>query len=298
MTEVLGDLCGLVAIIGRPNVGKSTLLNRILGEKISITSAKAQTTRHRILGIKTIDNIQAIYVDTPGLHLKERHALNRYMNRTVSHAIADVDVIVFVVDGERWQEEDELVLSKLQGVKSPVILAINKVDTVKDKARLLPVIEKLSLIHSFAAIVPLSARSGVGVDTLEKKVAELLPKGHSLFPDDQITDRTDRFLAAEIIREKLMRRLGEELPYALTVAIEEFKDKETIVEINALILVERTSQKSIVIGKNGAQLKAIGIAAREDMERLFGKKVMLRLWVKIKEGWSDDERALRSLGYD
>jgi len=289
---------GYVAIVGRPNVGKSTLLNRLLGQKISITAHKPQTTRHRILGIKTTADAQIIYVDTPGIHPMEKRAINRYMNREASNTISDVDVVVFLVDGLKWQAEDELVLQKVAASQSPVILGINKLDNVKDKSLLLPYLQKLSQKMSFAQLVPLSARTGQSVDLLEQSVIGLIPPtGKAFFPEDQITDRNGRFMAAEFVREKLMRTLGEEIPYELTVEIEKFEQDGELARISGVIWVERPGQKGIIIGKNGQQLKRIGEQARKDMEQLFECKVFLQLWVKVKQGWADDERALRSLGY-
>jgi GTP-binding protein Era len=290
--------CGYVAIVGRPNVGKSTLLNHILGQKISITSHKPQTTRHRILGIKTTAHSQTVYVDTPGLHLNAKKAMNRYLNRAASTSILDVNIAVFVVDQDTWTDEDEFVLGKLKEAGVPVILVINKIDKTKAKDALLSHINKLSQKMDFAAVVPLSALRGTQIDALEVEVESLLPVSTPFFPEDQITDRSERFLASEIIREKLMSALGEELPYALTVEIEKFAKEGNLLKIYGLIWVERAGQKNIVIGKGGEQLKQVGTRARKDMERLFDSKVFLQLWVKVKQGWSDDERALRSLGYD
>jgi len=289
--------CGYVSIVGRPNVGKSTLLNHILGQKLAITSRKPQTTRHRMLGIVTRDKVQAIYVDTPGIHGEERKAINRYMNKAASAALKDVDVVLFVVDGLKWSPDDELVLSKLEKVKLPVLLVINKVDTVEDKAALLPHIERLSQRLPFAEVIPVSALKGHNLDRLHDAVAERLPFSPPFYDEDQITDRSQRFLAAEMVREKIMRQLGEEVPYELTVEIEEFKQEGKLLRISACILVEREGQKKIVIGDGGQRLKLIGTEARQDMEKLFSSKVFLSLWVKIKGGWSDDERALKSLGY-
>ncbi|MFZ7199987.1 GTPase Era [Avibacterium avium] len=290
--------CGFIAIVGRPNAGKSTLLNKILGQKISITSRKAQTTRHRILGIQTDGPYQAIYVDTPGLHIEEKRAINRLMNRAASSAIGDVDLIIFVVDGTHWNADDEMVLNKLRRAKAPVVLAINKIDNIKDKEDLLPFITEISQKFDFKAIIPISAQRGNNVQELEKIVRESLREGVHHFPEDYVTDRSQRFMASEIIREKLMRFMGEELPYSVTVEIEQFKTNERgTYEINALILVERDGQKKMVIGSKGQKIKVIGTEARADMERLFDNKVHLELWVKVKSGWADDERALRSLGY-
>ena len=290
--------CGYVALIGRPNVGKSTLLNNILGQKISITSHKPQTTRHQIIGIKTEGAVQAIYVDTPGLHKKTERALNRYMNRTALQVLADVDVIGFVVEGTHWTQEDEWILNKLKEVTRPVILIVNKVDLVKPKEQLLPHLAELTKKFPFAAMVPVSARKGENVPEVEKLVAELLPENPHYFPDDQLTDRNDRFLAAEMIREKITRLLHQELPYAVSIEIEEFKEEEKLIRVAAVIWLERDGQKAIVIGEGGKQLKDIGRRARLDMEKSFGRKVFLKLWVKVKENWSDDDRALRSLGYE
>jgi GTP-binding protein Era len=293
-----GTRCGYVAIVGRPNVGKSTLLNHILGQKLSITSRKPQTTRHQLLGIKTEGDTQAIYVDTPGLHLCDEKAINRYMNRAASSALKDVDLVLFLVDRDRWTDEDDLVLEKVKQVDCPVLLVVNKIDRLNDKSELLPLLEQLAEKHSFTEIVPVSALRGHNRDDLEAVIERYLPEGIHLFPEDQVTDRSERFLAAELVREKIMRQLGEEVPYAMTVEIEEFKVSPRLIEISALILVERQGQKKILIGEKGSRLRQIGTEARKDMERAFDSKVMLRLWVKVKSGWSDDERALRSLGYN
>ncbi|MDG6894775.1 GTPase Era [Volucribacter amazonae] len=290
--------CGFIAIVGRPNVGKSTLLNKILGQKISITSRKAQTTRHRIVGIHTEGAYQAIYVDTPGLHIEEKRAINRLMNRAASSAIGDVDLIIFVVDGTHWNDDDEMVLNKLRKTNPPVLLAINKIDNVKNKDELLPFISQLTEKFPFAYVVPISAQRGKNVQEIENIVRKTLRPGIHHFPEDYVTDRSQRFMASEIIREKLMRFTGEELPYSVTVEIEQFKVNERgIYEINGLILVEREGQKKMVIGRGGQKIKTIGTEARQDMQRLFDAKVHLELWVKVKSGWADDERALRSLGY-
>ncbi|AZZ93676.1 GTPase Era [Hahella sp. KA22] len=290
--------CGYVAIVGRPNVGKSTLLNHILGQKISITSKKPQTTRHQILGIKTEGDYQAIYVDTPGLHQLDKKALNRVLNKASSSAIKDADVIVFVVDRKRWTEEDDYVLSKIAKVNRPRILVINKVDKLENKDDLLPFIDKVQKMCEFQHIIPLSALRGLNIDRLEAVINEMLPQGIHFFPEDQITDRSERFMAVEIIREKVMRQLGNEVPYEIAVEIEQFKREGALLRISALILVEREGQKKIVIGQKGERIKRIGSDARKDMEKLFESKVMLETWVKVKSGWSDNERALQSLGYD
>ncbi|MGB0734057.1 MAG: GTPase Era [Pontibacterium sp.] len=292
--------CGFVAIVGRPNMGKSTLLNHILGQKLSITSRKPQTTRHQIMGIKTEDDLQVIYVDTPGLHKDEgKKALNRYMNKAASDALRGVDVIVFIVDRTAWTEEDQLVLDKVKHAKCPVILVVNKVDMLKEKGDLLPHLQVLTEKMEFAEIMPMSAKHGHNVEALEAKIAECMPEGMHHFPEDQITDKSSRFLCAELVREKLMRNLGDEIPYGTTVEIEEFiyDDQKNMITVSALILVEREGQKRIVIGDKGSRLKTIGRDARIDMEKMFDAKVMLNLWVKVRRGWADDERALRSLGY-
>ncbi|MCX8958123.1 GTPase Era [Erwinia psidii] len=290
--------CGFIAIVGRPNVGKSTLLNQLLGQKVSITSRKPQTTRHRIMGIHTQDEYQAIYVDTPGLHIEEKRAINRLMNRAASSSIGDVELVIFVVEGTRWTADDEMVLHKLKGSKAPVLLAINKVDNITDKTILLPHIQFLSQQMAFIDVVPVSAESGKNVDAIASIARKCLPEAEHHFPEDYITDRSQRFMASEIIREKLMRFLGAELPYSVTVEIERFATNERGgYDIHGLILVEREGQKKMVIGNKGAKIKTIGIEARKDMEEMFEAKVHLELWVKVKSGWADDERALRSLGY-
>lgn len=289
---------GYVAIVGRPNVGKSTLLNYLLGKKLSIVTAKPQTTRCQILGIKTVEQTQIIYIDTPGIHREEKRAMNRYMNRIASSVIVDADVIVFVVDATSWRSEDDLVLTKLQETTKPIILVINKIDLFQDKAEVLPVIQKLKDKLKFTQIIPLSALEGENTTALEKEIASLLPEGGPLFPEEQMTDKPARFQVAEIIREKLIQQTEEELPYATTVEIEQFNEEEKITEIGAVIWVERPGQKVIIIGKKGSKLKKVGIQARKEIEKLLGKKVFLRLWVKVKEHWTDDDKALRSLGYD
>lgn len=297
----MSETCGFVAIIGRPNVGKSTLMNRILGQKISITSRRPQTTRHQVMGIKTEGQAQFIYVDTPGIHILGRDrnkAINRFMNQAATQALRDVDCVVFIIDRTRWSDEDQVVLSRLEHVKAPVILAVNKVDRLEDKSTLLPWLAEVGARRDFAAIIPISAKHGTNVPELEAEVAKHLPAGMHHYPADQITDRSQRFLAAELVREKIMRQLGDELPYQVTVEIEEFRDEGRVVHISALILVERDGQKKILIGDKGERIKNIGREARLDMERALDTKVMLNLWVKVKRGWSDDERALKSLGYD
>jgi GTPase len=289
--------CGHIAIVGRPNVGKSTLMNQLIGQKISITSHKPQTTRHRIHGIKSLPTAQLIYVDTPGIHHGAKRAMNQLMNRAAITALTGVEVVLFVVEVNNWRAEDDLVLSHLQGLDQPVILVINKIDQLRDRQRLLPLIAEWGKRYPFVAVVPLSARRGTQIEALEREILNHLPAAEAIYPDDYITDRSSRFLAAEIVREKLMRMLDQELPYAITVEIERFTEEKGLISIHALIWLERSSQKAIVIGKGGETLKAVGSAARIDMEKLFDCKVFLQLWVKIKEGWADDERALQSLGY-
>jgi GTP-binding protein Era len=297
MNDVISK-CGFVAIVGRPNVGKSTLMNRILGQKISITSRKRQTTRHKILGIKSEQNLQVIYVDTPGMHLGGKTAMNRYMNRTANTVLSDVDLVLFVVDISKWTKEDENVLRRLKRERVPVMLVINKVDQLKQKERLLPMIAELSNKMEFTEVIPVSAKKGNNLDTLQNLIKNYLPESGPLFPEEQITDKSERFIASEIIREKLMRRLQQELPYALTTEIERFSTEKDILHISAVIWVERDTQKKIVIGKNGEVLKEIGKSARIDMEKMFERKVNLQLWVKVKEGWSDNEGLMKRMGYD
>lgn len=288
---------GYIALIGCPNVGKSTLLNHLLGQKLSITSRKPQTTRHRILGIKTTKTMQAVFVDTPGIHSSEKRAMNRYLNRAASMSMQDVDITVWITDLSGWNDNDELILKKVKQFEGPVILAINKIDKVTNKEQLLAQIESFSNRFPFQEIIPLSALKNDNLDKLESSIFNLLPNGEAFYPEDQITDRSERFLVAEIIREKLFRKLGQELPHALTVEVESFEDRDKLVHINAIIWVERDGQKLIVIGEKGKVLKTIGQRARLDIEKLVGKKVYLGLWVKVKKGWSDSERALQSLGY-
>jgi GTP-binding protein Era len=278
-------------------VGKSTLLNHLVGQKISITSRRPQTTRHRIHGIKTTEAGQAVFVDTPGIHASEKRAMNRYLNKAAGSALGDVDVVVWLIDRPAWLSEDELVLQRIRTSGVPVILVINKIDRIEDKDELLPFLQEASENHDFAAMIPVSALRGSNLDVLDRTIMDLLPDGELIFPEDQITDRSMRFMAAEIIREKLIRSLGQEVPHALTVEIEEYKQEGELTRIRALILVERAGQKAIVIGKKGEVLKKVGERARHDLERMLEGKVFLQLWVKVKEGWSDDERALRSLGY-
>ena len=290
---------GYVAIIGRPNVGKSTLINRVLGQKLCITSRRPQTTRHRILGIKTSQESQLIYVDTPGIHTDGKRAMNRYMNRAAAASIDDVDVVLFVVEGLKWTDEDAKILKRIKSdARVPVILVMNKVDKLASKDELLPHISKLAAEYDFANVVPISARKGVNVEELETEILKLIPEGELIFPEDQLTDRSSRFLAAELVREKLFRHLGQELPYSITVEIEQFIQEDKLYRINAVIYVERSGQKNIVIGKKGELLKAVGKDARIEMEQLFDCKVFLQVWVKVREGWSDNERMLKNLGYN
>ena len=287
-----------MAIVGRPNVGKSTLLNHLVGQKVSITSSKPQTTRHRVIGIKTAEGAQAIYVDTPGLHGGRGRAIDRAMSRAALGALQDVDLVVFVVEALRWTGDDARIAERLRDLRVPVILAVNKVDRVERKEDLLPYLEELGTRGSFAEVIPVSARAGIQLDVLEREVGRRLPESAPLFSTDQVTDRSERFLAGEIIREKLMRRLGQEVPYRLTVEIERFSEEGVTTKIDAVIWVETPGQKAIVIGAEGKMLKAVGAEARADIERMLEKRVYLGLWVKVREGWSDDDRALRQLGYD
>jgi GTP-binding protein Era len=296
MSENTPFRTGFIAIVGRPNVGKSTLLNALVGEKISITSNKPQTTRHRIVGIHTDDTAQWIFVDTPGFQLQYRNALNRTMNRTVTEALSGVDVVVFVVEALHYDERDETVV-KLLPRDRPVILAVNKTDTVKEKRQLLPFIDRMAKVFPFAEIVPVSATTHFQIPELLAAIRPYLPEGPPLYDKEDITDRSERFLAAEAVREKIFRLLGDEIPYSTTVVIEKFEEEGRLRRIHAAIIVDKESQKAIVIGKGGERLKAIGSEARRDMERLFGGKVYLELWVKVRSGWADDERAVKSLGY-
>jgi GTP-binding protein Era len=289
--------CGYIAIVGRPNVGKSTLLNHILGQKISITANKPQTTRHQILGIKTTAGKQFVYVDTPGLHQDIKKAMNRYMNRAAASVIRDVDIIVFVVEAGKWTGEDDFVASMLRDRQAPVIVVINKIDMIKDKDALLPYIESIRQKMGDVEIIPASAFEGTQVGAVESAIAEHLPEQPAFYPEEYVTDRSERFVAAEVIREKLVRNLQKELPYSTTVEIETYKYIEGVLHIDAIIWVERKSQKSIVIGKGGRTIKEMGRQARIELEKMNDCKVYLQLWVKVKEGWSDNDRMLKSLGY-
>lgn len=293
------DTCsGFVAIVGRPNVGKSTLLNALVGEKISIVTPKPQTTRHRINGIRSETDVQMVFVDTPGLHLRERGALNAIMNRSAAAALTDVDLVLFVVESGRWTDEDDAVLKRLRRGTVPVGLVLSKVDRQRSRADILPEIERLSQRHSFAFVVPLSALRGENLDALLDEIRPRMPAGPFLYPADQPTDRSERFLVAETIREKLLFLLQQELPYTMTVTVDAFERTSGLVRIGATIWVARAGHKAIVIGRRGAMLKRAGSGARQALEQRFGCKVFLQLWVKVRDDWSDDERALRSLGFD
>jgi len=289
--------CGLVTLAGRPNVGKSTLLNRLVGQKISITSARAQTTRHRLLGIKTSEHTQIIYVDTPGLHTDNKGTMNRYLNRVAGASLQGVDCIVLLIAASGWTKEDDYPLQLLAEQDIPVILAVNKMDQLKDRGRLLPLMEQAGQKMEFADIVPVSARAGTNVDDLERTILKYLPEQPPLYPADQITDRGERFLAAELVREQIFRGFQQEVPYATAVSIENFKRIKGALHVEATIWVEKEGQKPILIGKDGVRLKTVGSRARLAMQKLFATKVHLNLWVKVREGWSDNERQLRSLGY-
>lgn len=303
MTETLPDFsqplapAGLVALVGRPNVGKSTLLNRLIGEKLSITSRKAQTTRHRIMGVRTDDDAQYVFVDTPGFQTKHSSALNRTMNRGVTQALQEVDVICFVIEAGRFGDPDRKVLALLPEDR-PVILVLNKIDELKDKAAMLPFVAKLAALRDWAAVVPVSAEKGTQTDVLLSEIKKALPQQGFLYDPDTLTDRSERFIASEYIREKLFRLLGDELPYAATVEIEKFETEGDLRRIFAAIVVDRESHKPMIIGRNGETLKRIASEARQDMTRMFGGTVYLELWVKVKSGWADDERLLRTLGYE
>lgn len=296
MTDIPNH-CGYVAIVGRPNVGKSTLLNRMLGVRLAITSHKAQTTRHAILGIKTFDRGQIIYVDTPGIHERSDNAMNRYLNRTAKSVLSDVDLLIFVVEALRWTKEDEKVLSMIRQLEVPTVLAVNKVDRVNQKETLLPYLSDAASRHDFIEIIPVSAKRGNNLENLEEKVLQTLPQNEKIFPEDQLTDRPERFFAAEMIREQITRRYAKELPYATSVEIEKFEALEGRYRIHGIIWVEKPGQKGIIIGKNGLALKAMATEARKAMEKFFDTKVHLEVWVKVKKSWSSDQAALERLGY-
>jgi GTPase len=293
-----GFRCGFAAIIGRPNVGKSTLLNALIHRKVSIVSPKPQTTRHRILGILNQQDAQIVFVDTPGLHANSGRAMNRHMNRTALSSLHDADVNLLVVEALRWTDEDQHVLDQAVAGGRPIVLIVNKVDKIFPKERLLPYMDEMNRKTTFAEIVPLSGLKRRNLESLPQVIARHLPLSPPHFPPDQVTDRSEEFQAAEIVREKLTLRLRQELPYGLTVVIEQFKEEDGRLLVNAVIWVERTGQKAIVIGHGGEQLKEVGRAARIEMSESFGRPVHLELWVKVKENWSDNEVALRQLGYE
>ncbi|HYC48381.1 MAG TPA: GTPase Era [Burkholderiales bacterium] len=297
MTASTAHRTGTVAIVGRPNVGKSTLLNRLVGQKVSITSRKPQTTRNRITGILTRPGAQLVFVDTPGFQTQHRSALTRLMNRTVTQALTEVDVVVCVIEALKCDERDEQLVNRLPE-SVPVILVLNKVDRVKAKSELLPFIARMSERRAFAAIVPMSAERDRDAEPLVREIVALLPEGPPMYGEDEITTLPERFLAAELVREKLFRLLGDELPYSTAVEVERFETTGELRRIFVGILVEKANQKAIVIGKDGEKLKAISTAARKDMEALFGSKVYLEVWVRVRSGWADDPAALKRLGYD
>jgi GTP-binding protein Era len=290
--------CGYVALIGRPNVGKSTLLNALVGQKVSITSRKPQTTRHRIVGILGGPGFQAVFLDTPGLHARLHRGLNRAMNRAALGSLAEADLLLLVVDATRWTQEDETALERVRQSGKPVVLVVNKCDKVKPREKLLPTLERLSALHAFDAVVPLSALKGDNVDRLRDVIAPLLPEGEAIYAKDQVTDRSVRFLAAEIVREKLTRVLQEELPYGISVEIERWEEEDNRLLIGAVIWVEREGQRKIVIGEGGQRLKEVGQAARLDINDMLERRIHLELWVKVRENWADNEAALRQFGYD
>lgn len=297
MSSTLAHRCGYVGIVGRPNVGKSTLLNALVGQKISITAPKPQTTRHSLIGVKTLPQAQILYVDTPGLHKDTGRAMSRVLNRTAQGILEGVDVLIFIIEGMRWTDEDAAVLERLGQVDVPVILAVNKVDLQGDKEALLPFLQQMAQRYAFAEIIPISARKGSNLPRLEAAVVARLPEAPAAFDEDTLTTASSRFMAAEFIREQITRLTHEEVPYGVTVEIETYKIDGQLLRIDAVIWVERDGQRGILIGKNGDMLKEIGRRARINIENLQGMKVFLRLWVKVKGGWSDDERALRALGY-
>jgi GTP-binding protein Era len=292
-----GFRCGYIAIVGRPNVGKSTLMNKLIGAKVSITSRKAQTTRHRITGIQTHDDAQYVYIDTPGFQTRHGNALNKTLNRTVTTTLTAADVVLFVVEAGHFADADAKVLSLLPATV-PTILVINKADHVKDKAILMNFAQQVAQKFDFAAIVPVSAKQGFQLDRLEGEIREHLPEGERIFDEDDITDRSEKFLAAEIVREKVFRFVGDELPYTSTVVIEKFEQEGNLRRVFAAILVGRDAHKAMLIGQKGARLKEISTQARLDMEKLFGGKVYLEIWVKVKSGWADNEASLRAYGYE
>ena len=291
--EIITPRGGYVAIIGRPNVGKSTLLNSFLGKKLSITSRKPQTTRHRILGVKTIDQTQMIFVDTPGLHLDEKKLMNQHLNKTALSVLNDADCVLWLLDATRWNSDDEWVAEKLSHCKTPVLLVINKVDKLESSDDIIPIVEKMSQKIPDLVIIPISAKKKFNLDRLTQLIESRLPLSPFYFDKEQITDRPESFIAAEFIREKLVRFLGDEMPYATMVSIEKFERDGRLLRIEAIIWVEKESQKGIVIGKKGDMLKKIGEKSRLAMEKYFEQKIFLQTWVKVKESWSEDERVLR-----
>lgn len=296
MTE-RGHRCGFVTVVGRPNVGKSTLVNRIVGRKLSITSSRPQTTRHRILGVVTCDTSQVIFVDTPGIHRGRTRALNRYMNRVATRSLVGVDLAILVVEASGWTPDDDHILERVAAEAVPAVLVLNKIDRIRSREAMLPVLADAARRHDFAAMVPVCARNGENLDQLGSVVESHMPVAPPVFPPEQLTDRSESFLVAEIVREKLIRRLGQELPHRLTVEIERFVEQRRRTLVNVLVWVERRQHKAIVIGKDGARLKDAGTAARREISHMLGRPVHLEIWVKVREGWSDDERALKSLGF-
>lgn len=290
--------CGTIAIAGRPNVGKSTLLNRLIGQKLSITAHKPQTTRHAVLGINTRDDTQFIYIDTPGIHGGGKRTLNRVLNKTASTAATGADVLLLVVQALTWSQDDQMAFEIVRKQELPWILVVNKVDRVTPKEKLLPWLQQLSATEHALAVIPLSATKGHNVDVLEKQIEQVLPESEFIYDEESFTDRSSRFLASELVREQLTRFLSQELPYSISVEIEQFEDSGRMLSVSAVIWVEKQSQKSIVIGKGGAGLKEMGSRARKEMQLMFDRKVHLSLWVKVKDGWSDDANMIRSLGYE
>lgn len=288
---------GNVAVVGRPNVGKSTLVNALVGFKVSITAAKPQTTRHRILGVATRENAQFVFIDTPGMHKSEGRAINRYLNRAAKNSLSEADVVVLVTEAARWLEEDQAALELAKEHGAPIVLVMNKIDRIDRAEKLLPLLQQRGALHDFAAIVPISAEKSRGLDALEHAIEPLLPEQEPEFEADDVTDRSERFLAGELVREQVVRQLRDELPHATSVEVESFERDGDLLRIHAVIYVERDGQKSIVIGQGGEQVKRIGIFARRELEAMFDTKVHLQLWVRVRAGWSDDERALRQLGY-
>ena len=288
---------GNVAVVGRPNVGKSTLVNALVGFRVSITASKPQTTRHRILGVATRENAQFVFIDTPGMHKAEGRAINRYLNRAAKNSLSEADVVVLVTEANRWIEEDQHALELAKEHGRPIVLVMNKIDRIDRAEKLLPLLEQRGKLHDFAAIVPISAEKGRGLDALERAIEPLLPEQEPQFEADDVTDRSERFLAGELVREQVVRQLRDELPHATTVEVESFERDGDLLRIHAVIFVERDGQKAIVVGQGGEQVKRIGISARRALEAMFDTKVHLQLWVRVRAGWSDDERALRQLGY-